>query len=190
MHYKLQVKIVLFSLFLNFFFSVIIVNPLELPLFLDATGTMLCAVLLGPWIGGLLGLMSNIIRGVFFDTHSIPFGLVNLGIGIITGYLMLVVKDYRRPWSPLLVGAVIAIATPLMAAPIATYMFGGITAHGTDKFVIALMDSGHSILSSTFWGRIPLSFVDKLLSAYMVFFVLKAWPSVARARFSRGGDDR
>ncbi|MDT8444788.1 MAG: hypothetical protein RQ722_10865 [Desulfuromonadales bacterium] len=186
MQHRLFIKIILVSLFLNLLGSSLVTHY-NLPLFLDATGTMLAAILIGPWIGGLLGLMTNLLTGLFHSSLSIPFGLVNLGIGIITGYLMILIKDYRRPLAPLLVGTVIAIATPLMAAPIATYMFGGITVHGVDKLVVALMDSGQSILASTFWGRIPFSFLDKILSAYTVFLIIKVWPDIAAKRF-RGAD--
>jgi energy-coupling factor transport system substrate-specific component len=155
---------------------------LELPLFLDTIGTMLAAVLIGPWIGGLVGLMTNVIKGIFYTTTSLPFGLVNFGIGLITGYLVIIFKGYERWYAPLLVGCVIALLTPLMAAPIATYVFGGITAHGIDKFVVAFIDSGNTILSSTFLGRLPTSFIDKLLSAFIVYGIIRVWPKLTNRR--------
>lgn len=183
MWHKRLAQVILFSIFLNIFGSIIAIF-FDLPVFLDSTGTILSAVLIGPWIGGLVGLMTNILKGFFRATHEIPFGIVNMGIGVITGYLMIVIKDYRRPMAPFVVGGVLSIATPLMAAPIATYLYGGITAHGVDKIVVSMMDSGQSILSSTFWGRIPYSFVDKMISAYVVFFVLLVWQVAAKERFS------
>lgn len=170
--------IIVLSLFLNLGGSSL-VTAMHLPVFFDSIGTMLSAILIGPWVGGMLGLMTNITRGIFHSTLSIPFGLVNMGVGIVSGYLMLLLKDYRRPLAPLVMGIVIAIAAPLMAAPVATYLFGGITAHGIDKFVISLMQSGHSLLSSTFWGRIPYSFVDKVISAYLVFLIIRLLPQIA-----------
>lgn len=160
---------------------------LELPLFLDATGTMLAAVLIGPWIGGLVGLLTNVIKGICYTTTSLPFGLVNFGIGLIVGYLVIILKGYQRWYAPLMIGCVIALAAPLMAAPIATYMFGGITAHGIDKFVVVFIDSGNTILSSTFLGRLPTSFIDKLLSAFIVYGIIRVWPQLTnRKSFSDG----
>ena len=182
MSYRLSLQIVLLALLLNIG-GATLTTYLDLPIFLDAVGTMLAAVLLGPWVGGLVGLSSNILKGLFHTILSIPFALVNLGIGLITGYLALIIKDYRQPHAPLVVGTVVAITTPMMAAPIAAYMFGGITAHGSDKFVIALVNSGQSILSSSFWGRIPSSFLDKGLSAYLVFTILKVWSSPAENQY-------
>lgn len=157
---------------------------LDLPLFLDATGTMLAAVLIGPWIGGLVGLMTNVIYGIIYCTNSVPFGVVNFGIGLLTGYLVIALKGYHRWYAPLLIGCIIALFTPLMSAPIATYLFGGITAHGIDKFVVALVDSGNSMLSSAFWGRLPTSFIDKLLSAYMVYGIILIWPKLTNRHIS------
>jgi energy-coupling factor transport system substrate-specific component len=162
MQHNNLLRILLFSLFLNVAGSIVALL-LDLSVFLDSMGTIFAAVLLGPWIGAFLGLSTNIIKGFFHASHEIPFGIVNFGIGVIAGYLMIFIKDYRRPIPPLITGIILSIATPLMAAPIATYLYGGITAHGIDKFVVALLDSGQSILSSAFWGRIPYSFVDKLI---------------------------
>lgn len=178
MRYHAISLIIFFSLLLNFS-GAIVTTYFDLPLFLDAPGTILAAVMIGPWIGGLVGLLTNILKGIFYTTHSLPFGLVNFGIGVIAGYMTIYLKGYQRPHAPLLVGITTAFAAAIMAAPIATYLFGGITAHGIDKFVVALVDSGQSVLSSTFWGRIPNSLVDKIISAYMVFFIVKAWPQDA-----------
>lgn len=182
MHYKQSLQIILLSITLNLVGS-LLTTVTEIPLFLDAVGTMLSAILIGPWIGGLLGLMTNIIKGIIHTPHSIPFGIVNLAIGVLTGYLAIYTRDFRRPLVPLLIGTIIGLATPVMAAPIAAYMFGGITAHGVDKYVVALFDSGQSILSSAFWGRIPYSLVDKISSSYMVYLIVCWWKTAADNRF-------
>lgn len=181
-----KILIVLFSsLALNFSGSFLQIQFFSF-LFLDSIGTMLSAVLIGPWVGGLIGLLTNTLKGLFYTTVSIPFGIVNLAIGVATGYIVLLLKGYCRWYAPLVVGTVAAILAPLIAAPIATYLFGGITSHGIDKFVTALFDSGSSILSSAFWGRIPYSFADKLISAYIVFILVKCLfllkPSISATR--------
>ena len=182
MHYHYTLIIILLSFALNFTGS-LVTTYLKLPLFLDAPGTMLSAVMIGPWIGGAIGLMTNIIKGLLHTNMSIPFSVVNLGIGIMAGYLAIHLRDYRHPLAPLKVGIATGLATPVMAAPIAAYMFGGITAHGIDKYVAALINSGDSILSSAFWGRVPLSLVDKILSAYIVYLIVVTWTKASDDRF-------
>lgn len=176
MHHKRILYIFLLSLGLNFLGSYIQVI-FDLPLFFDTIGTMLSAVVIGPWIGGLAGLLTNTLKGMFFTTLSIPFGLVNLVIGVVTGYLVIWLKGYRKWYAPLMVGLVTGLVTPIVAAPIAAYMFGGMSAHSIDRFVVSLIESGSSVLSSAFWGRVPLSFVDKLISSYFVYILLLVTPA-------------
>lgn len=165
-------KVLLLSLTLNLFGSYLTDKLLPL-LFFDTMGTMLSAVLIGPWFAAMVGLLTNAIKGLYATPLSIPFGIVNAAIGLTTGYLVIRMKGYQRWYAPVVVGSATALLAPLLAAPIATWLYGGITSHGIDKFVTALFDSGHSILNSAFWGRIPWSFVDKLVSAYFVFALLK-----------------
>jgi energy-coupling factor transport system substrate-specific component len=166
------IGIILFSLSINFL-GIYLASSIAPYLFLDSVGTILSAILLGPWIGGLVGLLTNSIQGLVYTSVAIPFALVNCGIGIVSGYLALLLKGYHRWYAPLLIGSVAAILAPILAAPIATFLFGGITAHGTDKIITALIDSGNSALGSAFWGRIPASFADKLFAAYLAFFLIK-----------------
>jgi energy-coupling factor transport system substrate-specific component len=163
------------SLILNFS-GTVLQQYVHSPLFLDTTGTMLSAVLLGPWIGGLVGLLTNTLQGIVHSPVSIPFGLVNLGVGLTAGYLAVLIKGYSHWYAPLAVGIACGIIAPLLAAPIAAYLFGGITAHGVDKAVAVLADGGRSILSSAFWGRLPFSIIDKLISSFIVFFLVRWLP--------------
>jgi energy-coupling factor transport system substrate-specific component len=64
-------------------------SALKLPLFLDTIGTMLSAVLLGPWPGALTGLLSNVFQGIISGPTTIPFGIVNAVIGLIVGAIAL-----------------------------------------------------------------------------------------------------
>lgn len=47
-------------------------DALNLPLFLDSTGTLLAAVVLGPWLGAATGFVSNLIIGLMVTPISIP----------------------------------------------------------------------------------------------------------------------
>ncbi len=175
------IGIILLSLAINFIGTCLALKVFP-QLFLDTIGTILAAALLGPWFGCLVGLLTNTMQGVVHTSVSIPFALVNCAIGIATGYLAIALKGYHRWYAPLIIGAVAALIAPILAAPIATYMFGGITGHGVDKLVASFVDSGQSILQSAFWGRIPNSFSDKILSAYLGFFLIKLLRRKSRSR--------
>jgi len=170
------ILIVLFSSLALNFSGTILQEFFPSPLFLDTIGTMLAAVLIGPWVGGLVGLSTNLLQGIFHTPLSIPFGLVSLGVGLLAGYLTILLKGYNRWFTPLVVGVITGVVASLIAAPIATYLFGGISAHGIDKVVSAFVESGSSIFSGAFLGRLPFSIIDKLISAYLVFFLVKWLP--------------
>ena len=70
---------------------------LKLPIFLDSLGTMLVAVLCGPWIGGLTGLITNLLWGLiqgptaafFAPVAAIIPGAATSAVLIYVGVLML-----------------------------------------------------------------------------------------------------
>lgn len=47
------------------------ISMLKLPLFLDSIGTVLCAVLAGPWVALFTGLVTNVLWGLLTG----PFAL-------------------------------------------------------------------------------------------------------------------
>src|SRR4029078_4581839 len=111
-------------------------NVIKLPIYLDATGTVLVGVLAGPLAGALTGILANVIWAFTLGPTSIaPFAIV----GGIIGFLARVIGargsfSARRGgmgvvWvivGGFLTGVVAAIAS----APIAYFVFGGTTGGG------------------------------------------------------------
>ena len=79
---------------------------LKLPIFLDSLGTMLVAVLCGPWIGGLTGLITNLLWGLIQGPTAAFFAPVAAIIGVAAG-LLARPGLFRTPW-----GAAIWTAWP------------------------------------------------------------------------------
>src|SRR5215471_10842152 len=66
---------------------------LGLPLFLDSTGTVLVALLAGPWVGGIAGFAANLLSAGTIDSVAAPYAFVSLAIGLAAG---LAVRAARR----------------------------------------------------------------------------------------------
>lgn len=117
-------------------------DALNLPLFLDSTGTLLAAVVLGPWLGAATGFISNLIIGLVVTPISIPFGIVNAAIGLIAG-------GASRRWGfrdiriPLALILLLTLVCPLLATPIVVDLFGGVSGSDIDKYWAILVQSGH-----------------------------------------------
>lgn len=150
-------------------------EALGLPLFMDSVGTMLTAVILGPWLGALAGFLSNLIVGLIISPADIPFGVVNAVIGWVTGYVSRN-RGFEDLLTPLIVTLILTILCPVIATPIAVYLFSGVTGGNMDPFHAILLESGYKIFSSAFLPRILANFTDKLLSAYLVMGVIRILP--------------
>jgi energy-coupling factor transport system substrate-specific component len=69
---------------------------LGLPLFLDSIGTVLCAVLMGPWVGGSVGFITNLLSSNTIDPVAAPYSLVSFAVGFAAGLTMRLSRDDRR----------------------------------------------------------------------------------------------
>ena len=138
--------------------------------FLDALGTILGAVVYGPWIGGLIGLLTNVIIGIIFSPKEIPFALVNFWIGMLVG---LVARRFRfTRVTAVITGVAISITAPLIGTPIAIYLFGGLAGGTLDVLFLALKQSGQSMFSAAFFPRVGENLLDKIICCLLAVEII------------------
>lgn len=154
-----------------------IVSALKIPLlFLDTIGTVLMAVLFGPWWGALTGLLTNVILGITTTPTAIFFGLVNVGIALVVGF-MARKFNFTKWYIALITGIILAIIAPLIGTPIAVGVFGGLNGSGSDFIVLWLRAAGESVFASTFISRITENFVDKIATCFFVMLIVMKLPT-------------
>src|SRR6266568_2168446 len=78
------VVLILACLGLNFAGHAVAVT-LGLPLFLDSVGTVLAGVVAGPWVGGSVGFISNLVSSNTVDPIAAPYGVVSFAVGFAAG---------------------------------------------------------------------------------------------------------
>ncbi len=183
-----QISVILIAGILINLIGNIINNSLSLPLFLDSIGTVLAAATLGPWIGAIVGFLSNLIMGLVTNPILIPFALVNVIIGIVVG-LFARKRGFKDFLTPLYACVTLAIICPLVASPIAVYLFGGITGGGLDKIYYTLLQSGNDVMSSAFLARVPITLADKMISVYLIMALIHILPSNWRGIAEKGPVD-
>ncbi|PLS16273.1 ECF transporter S component [Bacillus sp. M6-12] len=153
-----------------------VVSMLKIPLlFLDTIGTVIIAVLFGPWWGALTGLLTNVVMGVTTSPTAVFFGLVNIAIAIVTG-LMARKFDFTKWYIALVTGLLLSVIAPLIGTPIAVAVFGGLNGSGFDAVVLWLRSTGESIFTATFISRITGNFVDKIVTCLLVMFLVMRVP--------------
>lgn len=159
-----------------------IASALSLPIFLDSIGTMLAALLAGPWVGGLVGLLTNLVWGLISSPTAAAFAPVAMTIGIVTG-LLARVGLFRHWWQAILSGAIIAIALSFVAVPIRIYLFGGVTGSGADFVTAYLLAVGQSLFGSVIITVITSNLLDKIVTALLAWAIVRALSKRFVARF-------
>ena len=159
-----------------------VVSSMKIPLlFLDTIGTVLIAVLFGPWWGALAGGLTNVVLGVTTGGSAIFFGLVNIVIGIVVGYIARKF-DFTKWYIALFSGIIISIIAPLVGTPIAVAVYGGLNGSGMDVVVLWLRASGESVFASTFISRITGNLVDKTITCFLVVFLVTRLPAFSKIK--------
>ena len=161
-----------------------IASTLSLPIFLDSIGTMLIALLAGPWVAALTGLLTNLIWGLISDPVAAAFAPVAMVIGLVSG-LLARAGLFRQWWQALISGAIIAIALSFVAVPIRVYMFGGVTGSGADFVTAYLLAVGRDLFSSVIITVITSNLLDKVVTAVLAWAIVKALSKRFVARFPR-----
>ena len=149
------------------------VSMLKLPIFLDSIGTVLCAILAGPWMAIATGLLTNLLGGLLTGPIAAAFAPVAMMIGLSAGLLA------RAGWfnnlpKVVVSSVVITLALTLVAIPIRSYLFGGATGSGADFVVAYLHAMGSDLQESVAVTVLGTNLLDKLLT------VLIAWGLVRR----------
>ena len=151
-------------------------------IYLDLSGTLLTALILGPWWAATTGLLSNLVTGLIAGPVSIPFGIVNMAFGLVVGFLA--DKGWTKTWIKTIVTFIIAcFVTSGTASLIVVFLFGGATGAPQDIIVFALLSTtGWDILTSVFVADIVGKPIDMFFEFAIAFAVLRALPGEYRLK--------
>ena len=127
-----------------------------------------------PIPGIIVGLFTNTFEELIYGFPLIhyPFGLCGATTGLIIG-LMSLKNKFETLFHAVIASLLVTLSNSILGAIIATYMFGGITGVPIDYLVTGLLVTGQSILSATFWARIPANLIDKTIAVFIAFFIYK-----------------
>jgi energy-coupling factor transport system substrate-specific component len=148
---------------------------LKLPIFLDMIGTMVTAVILGPWWGALVGAITNIVNSFISGPISLPFAVVNVVGGLVWGYAN-IWGWMKKTWSFFLVNVLVATVSSIFAVPIYVFIFGGATGHFADVMTAAFLAMGQNLIVSVFSSNILVSLADKIISGFVGLAIIEALP--------------
>jgi len=151
-------------------------TALKLPTFLDMIGTMVTAVVLGPWWGALVGAITNIVSSFISGPISLPFAVVNVVGALVWGYAHMA-GWMQKQWSFFLVNVLVGFVCTVFATPIYVFVFGGATGHFSDVMTAAFLAMGQNLIVSVFQSNILVSLADKIIAGYVGLAIIEALPA-------------
>lgn len=160
---------------LNLLFNRLNVS-LESPFFFDSVMTAVVAVLFGPWAGMATGLLSSAAVDLIFlhNGTGIAFVPCQLATGLIAGWAPRF-EGFRSVFGLLVTAGLVALANSVLGSIIATFLFGGLTGHGSDFLVSGFLIAGQNLLSASFWARVPLNLIDKGIALLVAWAIFLRW---------------
>ncbi|HHR5880963.1 TPA: ECF transporter S component [Providencia alcalifaciens] len=158
-------------------------SMLKLPIFLDSIGTIICALLAGPWAAIFSGLATNLLWGLLTGPIAAAFAPVAMMIGLSAG-LLARAGGFRTLPRVILSGVVITIALMIVAVPIRTYLFAGTTGSGADFFVAYFHAVGENLLESVAITVLGANIADKIISAIVAWLLVRRLPERVQRTFT------
>lgn len=149
---------------------------LHLPIFLDMIGTAVVAIVLGPWWGALVGVITNTGSAFLTGPIGLPFALCNVVGALVWGYGVRSFGMGRTIPRFFILNLIVAVAVSLTAVPIYVFVFGGATGHFSDLMTAAFLAMGQNLLVSVFSSNILVSLADKIISGFVALAIIEALP--------------
>jgi energy-coupling factor transport system substrate-specific component len=147
---------------------------LKLPLFLDSAGTILAGVMAGPWVGGSVGVVSNLLASNTFDPIAGSYAIVSFALGFTAG-LSRYLGWQTRPSRWMLLGIICLMVSALLATPINFAVSGGQSGVGFGDAIYASLTLPLPRVVAAFLGELAVDFPDKLLSVAIALAIAQAF---------------
>ncbi|MBI4427664.1 MAG: ECF transporter S component [Ignavibacteriales bacterium] len=159
-----------------------ITGVLKIPVYLDSLGTVLTAVVSGPWAAVIAGCLSNLLAAALGNPTMMFFLPPMIAIGIFTG-LVARAGWFRRSHLCVLGGVLQGLLAALLSAPISAHLFAGTTMGGADFLVVYFRSRDYSIFESVLFQGLLMDPVDKVITYLLVFSLLRGLPERLMNRF-------
>ena len=157
---------------------------LKLPFFLDSVGTILAGVLAGPWVGGSVGLISNLLSSNAFDPNAASYSVVSFALGFAAG-LSRYLNWQKRASGWVMLWGVCVVVSAVLSTPINLLVSGGQSGVQLGDLIYKSLSAAHLPRAlAAFLGEIAIDIPDKaiaVVAALLIAEALSRRPSAAAA---------
>lgn len=161
------------AVFLNLFAGVT-AQRFELPVFLDMIGTATVAIVLGPWHGVAVGVVTNLLGTLTTSPETLLFALVNAAGALVWGYGIRRMGR-RRPYLRFAVVSLCAgLACALVALPLNALLYGWPPDGDTAALSVLFASAGAGRDAALLGAEVSASLLDKLLAGFAGLLIAAA----------------
>ena len=144
---------------------------LNLPLWLDSFGTVLCAYPFGPVCGAMVGMTANLAYGVV-NHLSAAYSLTSIALGVIVG-----VAAHKRSFDQfygfMKVTTMTVLVALVVSVPLNCLLNAGYTGNAWGNAVIDyLLEKNWTPFACYVLGQLAIEFADKLITILAVYLAV------------------
>ena len=150
----------------------------HLPLFLDSTGTIVCALIAGPWVGGSVGVITNLVTANSIDPTAAPYAAVSFAIGFAAG---LAARQgwHRQPAGWLAMWAICFLLSAVISTPLNLITSDGHSGVALGDAIVDRLAKGLPLPVASLAGEAAIDLPDKLLAVGAAVLIYRALPHPA-----------
>ena len=164
-------------------------STLKLPLFLDMIGTIVIACLSGPWVSALCGLLTNVFLALVANPVYLPYSLVSILCGLVTGY-MVKAGLFKKIWGVILTWLACSLTNTISASLITIFVYGGATGvTGTSVVTATLIAATKDIVVSVFSSSMLENLIDKAIAFAIAYVIVKKIPKRFLSQYASDARD-
>lgn len=119
------------------------------------------------------------------DQSRLFFALVMVVFIALVGWALFLRRDVGAVFA-IGAGLLTGIAAAIVSAPIAAFVYGGVTGSGVDALVLAFRAAGDSLYTATLKQGLLSDPLDKMVTTFVVFFIVSSLSRRFVARFPNG----
>lgn len=161
-----------------------LVAALRLPVYMDTIGTFLVALLGGPWVGLVTGVLSSVVFSLTAPT-ALPYAIVSGILGVAAGALARtkMFVDVKRF---IISGIIVTFFGVIGTIFVVVLFFGGFDGTTNSIMIAAMITAGIPFWPAMTIGNFISEVPDKFISLLIPFLVIRGMSDRYLYKFSNG----
>ena len=152
-----------------------VAHALVLPFWLDAIGTLVTAIVIGPVAGSICGVITNMLMGII-GMENLAYGIVSVGIGASVGYFYPKTTSKINMFSAISTAVFAGFVAVVLSTPLNMVLYNGRTGNvwGDGLIDMLAQDISFPIFCSIL-GEAFVDIPDKSLSVLIAMGIIYLW---------------